>query len=526
MNKKTKSITSEYYTTPQLNFQVEILKNIDSKDMVYSFSKIMDTIDLKQYFAMEDCKMGRPRYDSVKLLKVILFAFMEKGYESLRKLEKLCKTDIRYIWLLDGMKVPSFATFGNFMRNRLSDKIENIFIAINNCIFKEKNVDLEHLYIDGTKIEANANRYTWVWKRSCLTNRNKVFGKINLLLDEINSKELSTLEFKFEKREEYAIEYICDILNQYEKICNINKEEFVSGKGCRKKIEQKHYQKLEEYLSRLKIYAKHIEICGEKRNSYSKSDHDATFMRVKNDYMGNAQLLPSYNMQMGICDEYIAVVTAEKYASDMDCFVPLIDKFKKMYGKYPKYPVADAGYGSFNNYLYCEEHNMEKYMKFTMFDKSVKDKKYQRNPYLSVNFKKDETGNILCPNSKKFVHLKEVPIRGNKYDRTEELLICENCEGCPFRNDCHKGKGNRVIRVNHELTKIHKEVIENLESIHGALLRMNRSIQSEGTFGIIKWDRRYERVFRRGIKSIILEFTLISCGFNLYKYHNKRIKEI
>ena len=126
-------------------------------------------------------------------------------------------------------------------------------------------------------------------------------------------------------------------------------------------------------MERLKNYAQHIEICGEARNSYSKTDHDATFMRLKRDYMGNDQLLPAYNLQAAVCDEYIAVIDVKPYASDMECFVPLMEKFHDIYGHYPKYPVADAGYGSYNNYLYCEEHDMEKYMKFTMYKKETTD---------------------------------------------------------------------------------------------------------------------------------------------------------
>ena len=199
-----------------------------------------------------------------------------------------------------------------------------------------------------------------------------------------------------------------------------------------------------------------------------------------------------------------------------------MEKFNSIYGHYPKYPVADAGYGSFNNYIYCEEHGMEKYMKFTMFEKETKSDKYRNNPYRATNFKKDKEGNLICPNGKKFLFKMNKHIKGNKYGRTEEIYECENCEGCPHRSECCKGKGNRSIRMNRELSSFHEEVINNLESIHGALLCMNRSIQSEGTFGVIKWDRSYKRLFRRGKENVLLELTLISCGFNLYKYHNKK----
>lgn len=515
--------TNINYTPRQLKLPLEIEKLIDISDPVYTFCEVMDHIDLSRYFVVKGYKTGRPRCDAQKLLKVILFAFMERGFCSLRDIEKSCKNDIRYLYLLDGMKAPSFATFGNLIRNELSESIEQIFQDINTYIFKKDHVDLEHVYIDGTKIEANANRYTWVWKNSCTKNRRKVFDKISGLIDAMNQTVLGYLGIKLEKREEYAIEYVSELLELYKKGTALDESAFVSGQGHRKSIQQKQYQELQGYLERLKTYARHIEICGDERNSYSKTDHDATFMRIKRDYMGNDQLLPAYNFQAAICDEYIAVMDIRSYASDMECFVPLMEKFYKTYGHYPKYPVADAGYGSYNNYLYCEEHGMQKYMKFTMFKKETKDKRYHENPYRAVNFKRDEGGNLMCPNGKRFHFKYKQHVKRNQYGRTEEVYECESCEECPHKSECcPKTFGNRTIRINRELTAIHQEVISNLESVHGALLRMNRSIQSEGTFGIIKWDKSYKRLFRRGKKNVILELTLISCGFNLYKYHNKK----
>ena len=517
--------TKSYYTPKQLKMPLDVEILIDVEDMVYSFSEVVDSIDLRKYLAKKDSKMGRPRYDDCKKLKIILFCFMENGYASLRYLEKCCKTDIRYMWLLDGMKAPSFMTFDNFIKNELTDSIEEIFLAINREIFERDGVDLEHAYIDGSKIEANANKYSWVWKKSCITNRDKVFVKITDLIGRMNEKALATLGVKVEPRTEYAIEYLEELLETYQKAVQLDPSRFVSGKGQRKSLYQHQYQELEGYIARLKRYADRIEICGEKRNSYSKTDHDATFMRMKRDYMGNDQLLPAYNMQTAVCNGYIAVMDAQQYASDMDCFVPLMEKFNEMYGHYPKYPVADAGYGSYNNYLYCQEKGMEKFMKFTMFEKETKDAKYRDDPYRAVNFKQDAEGNPICPNGKKFLHKATRPVRGNKYGRTEEIYECESCEGCPFKEACcPKAKGNRSIRLNQELTSLHQEVIDNLNSIHGALLCMNRSIEAEGTFGLMKWDRSYKRTFRRGMKNVKLEFLLLACGFNLYKYHNNKLK--
>ena len=515
--------TREYITPFQYKIPLEISQIIEITDPVYTFSEVMAHIDLSKYFAEKGCRMGRPRCDAEKLLKVLLFAFMEEGYSALRKLEKLCKTDVRYMWLLDGMRAPSFATFGNFIRDELSRNVEEIFHEINAYIFETECVDLNHLYIDGTKIEANANRYTWVWKKSCLKNRKKVFGYITNLIEKMNFEVLFYCGFKIETREEYAIEYVEEILRRFSEAAGITPATFVKGSGHRKSTAQKQYEEMEEYLARLKRYAEHIAICGEERNSYSKTDHDASFMRLKRDYMGNDQLLPAYNMQVGICDEYIAVIDAKQYASDMDCFVPLMEKFQQHYGRYPEYPVADAGYGSYNNYLFCEEKGIRKYMKFTMYEKKVKDSRYRDDPFRVFNFNRDESGALVCPNGRRFFHYKDVPVRGNKYGRTEELHMCESCEGCPYRKQCYKGKNERrIVQLNRELSEFHEEVINNLESVHGALLRMNRSIQAEGTFGIIKWDRSYKRAYRRGLESVILEFTLVSCGFNLYKYHNKK----
>ena len=506
----------------QLKLPLEISKIIEITDPVYSFCEILDNIDLKKYLAIPKSKTGRKRYNSEILLKIILFAFMEKGYASLREIEKLCKTDIRFMWLLQDESAPSHMTIDNFMNEILLGNIEDIFAEINEYIFTKEKVDTEHIYIDGTKIPANAYKYGWVWKKSCIKNRNKTFKKITTLLNEINS-EIEALGIKFGVRTEYAIEYMEQVIEQYIKLMRINPEAIKRGKGHRKTAEQRRYDKLCEYTEKLKQYANHIHICGEDRNSYSKTDNDATFMRMKKDYMGNDQLLPGYNIQLGICDEYIAVFDVKQYASDMDCFQPLIERFFKIYNKYPLYPIADAGYGSFNNYLYCEERGMEKYMKFTMFKKETEDSKYRDNPYRAVNFPINQNGNPICPNGKEFTYLYSRPVKGNKYGRTEELYQCEDCSNCSHKGKCCKCEGNRIVRLNEELTGFHKEVLSNLNSVHGALLRMNRSIQAEGAFGTIKWNKSYQRIRRRGLKSVILEIAMISCGFNLHKYHLKRL---
>ena len=135
-------------------------------------------------------------------------------------------------------------------------------------------------------------------------------------------------------------------------------------------------------------------------------------------------------------------------------------------------------------------------MKFAMFEKETKDAKYRNDPYRAVNFRQDEKGKLLCPEGRKFEHYCDRPIKGNKYGRTEEIYRCESCVGCPRRAECVKGTGDRTICMNRELTKIHEEVITNLKSESGIKFRINRSIQAEGTFGSIKWNRSYKRAQR------------------------------
>lgn len=509
--------TIEYSITEQGMFPALFLENLDVLDPVFVIDDLFLKEDMTKYLKKSEYKCGRKRYNSIDLLKTVLFGFMDEGYITLRGLEENCKVNIRYMHLMH-YQTPSYKTFGNFINEILTESAEEIFNTVFQYITEKEKIDLNHVYIDGTKIEANAGKYTWVWKKSAEKSRYKLYAKITALIEQIN-ESLACYGLKMDTRTEYAPEYLELLIKKYSDIFGIDESSFVYGKGHRKSPQQRQYEKLKEYYCKLLEYIEKINTCAG-RCGYSKTDKDATFMRLKRDHMRNDQLLPAYNIQMGICDEYIAVIDVNQYCSDMDCFVPLLERFSQTYGFYPQYPVADAGYGSFNNYLYCEEKGMKKYMKFPMYEKETKDEKYRSNPYRGVNFK-IENGKLICPNGKQmlFSHLQAV--KNNRYGRQEEVYECEDCSNCPHAEKCKKGDGNRTTTLNRELTAIHKEVLANLESTHGALLRMNRSIQSEGTFGVIKQDRNYRRIARKGKKAVTVEILLISTGFNLYKYHNK-----
>ena len=518
-----KTLHNNYCNSKQGYLPLFLSDCLDLLDPVLTFDRLMGGIDLNKYLTdIPEYTTGRLRYNPVNMLKTVLFGFMTSGYCSLRELEDNCKVNIRFMYLMDH-QTPSYRTFGYFINEILQDKIENIFNDINHAIFNDEHVDLQHLYIDGSKFEANANKYTWVWKKATEKFRYKLYEKITAEIEEINA-EIAWSGVQITTNPEYVPDYLNEIVEQLVLLWELDTSTFVYGSGKRKSKEQRHYEHLTTFCQKLQEYIQKIEICGPNRNSYSKTDNSATFMRIKTDYMGNDQLLPAYNVQIGVADEYIAVVDVNHYRSDMDCFVPLMEHFKQTYGFYPKYPVADAGYGSYNNYIFCEQNGIEKYMKFPMFKKETKDQKYHEDPFRAVNFRIDEQGVMRCPNDKAFHFLYRKNVRGNQYGRKEELYECEDCSGCSYAEKCKKTDKNRTVRINQELTSMHQEVIENLESIHGALLRMNRSIQAEGTFGIMKNDRWYKRIVRRGIHSVKLEVLLVAIGHNLHKYQKKKMR--
>ena len=252
----------------------------------------MEGIDLSKYLKnIPEYITGRNRYNPVDMLKTVLFAFADNGYCSLRKLEDNCKVNIRYMYLMN-WKTPSYRTFGYFVNEVLAESIEAIFQDVNVAIFAQEKVDLSHLYIDGTKLEANANRYSWVWKKATEKSRYRLFAKITALLDEIN-EELSWSGLRMETNEEYVPEHLAEMLAAYAKFYQLDEADFVHGKGRRKTIRQRRYERLQAYMHRLEEYRKKLTICGDERNSYARTDPSATFLRLKKDYMGNDQLLPA-----------------------------------------------------------------------------------------------------------------------------------------------------------------------------------------------------------------------------------------
>ena len=414
----------------QLVLPMELGVKIAENDPVRKLVEICEELDYSKLYARYVRKWRKVSPET--LFELVVFGYMQRRF-STRQIEEACRTDIRFMWILQGEPVPDHSTIDRFLDKRLADVIEDLFYQLVERLSVLGEVRFRNMFVDGTKVEAYANRYTFVWKKAVEKNLKKLEAKIAV--------QLPVIAQRYGMDSWVSAEDACESLVSYARMLGI---EFVHGSGKRKTQLQKDIELLSGFLAKKAEYLGHLgKMKG--RNSYSKTDTDATFMRMKDDYMRNGQLKPGYNIQIGVADEYIAVMDVQQYRSDMDCFVPLIEKFHRYYGIYPRYPVADAGYGSYNNYLYCQEHGMEKYMKFPMYKKEATDLKYREDPYRAENFRIDDDGNMICPNGKKMMFSHRENIKGNQYGRQNEVYRCEDCSGCLHADRCKKTDNNRTI---------------------------------------------------------------------------------
>jgi len=226
-------------------------------------------------------------------------------------------------------------------------------------------------------------------------------------------------------------------------------------------------------------------------------------MHMKEDYMRNGQLKAGYNVQIGVSDEYILHLDIFQDRNDYQTFIPFLKGYHNRYGHYPKYPVADAGYGGLNNYRYLKDNELELYQKYAMYSKDTTDKKRMSDPYFTFDLVKDDK-DYIAKNGERLI-FKYTNKRGN---------------------DVYELPNGKTKEINDENLAYQKEVIENLTSTLGIELRIQRSIQVEGAFGIIKEQMKFRRFKRRGIQNVKFEFMLIAIGYNLAKFHNKKYRVI
>ena len=507
------------YNLLQLRLPLEVDTIIPSDDVLHSFVELRGKVNLDKYL-IRSRHRGNQGYDPTMMLDVILFAYSIQLY-SLRNIEQACKTDIRFIYLTNG-KTPSHNAFGEFINNYLTASIEDIFYDFTKTIIDLDKVDTDVLYIDGTKFEANATKNSFVWKKAVLKFQDKLYDKISQAIIDINL----SLSTSFLTKTSYECEYLNKIEEYLLNLIVDDNIEFVYGKGKRKNIIQRYYEAINEYTTKLEEYTIHLEICGN-RNSYSKIDNDATFMNMKYDYYNQTGVFkPGYNIQLGVSDEYILIADVFQNPTDTKIFIPLMNKYKDKYNILPIYPVSDAGYGSYDNYSYCLENNMKLAMKYNYFDKVHYDKKFAKRKYNLLNFEKLNNGVRVCPAGHKFNKLvKEYDSCKTVYKKSNKVYECGKCNECEYKKDCTKAQNNRKITVCAKQDEMYGMVDELLTSELGIKFRKQRSAQVEGAFGVIKEDFKYDRIHRRSIEKVKSEILLVTLGYNIKKYHNKKLRK-
>lgn len=509
-----------YQPNMLLDFNFSYEKDVAVDDISRTVSEVVEGANLLKYVNFKN--RNAHGYDGIMLLKLVLLAKTLFGYTSTRSLAELCKNDIRFIFIAQGSK-PSHETFHRFIHDDLKMSIEDIFIELNKYIEKYDGINTDILYIDGTKYEANANKMTFVWKKATLKFRMKCWKKC---MEEIKSlnRTLETLDIpiRFSIIKEISIDYLIEITDKLEEIMNMKQIDFVSGKGKRKHSLQRHYDLFKENAMKMWKYAMHLDICSE-RNSFSKTDPDATFMHMKYDYYNHTNVFkPGYNVQMGISDGYIRHIYISSDANDMNTYIPFMKGYYEAYGKYPLKTPADAGYGSFDNYSFCKENEIGVFMKYSGQRKQM-EKTTDKNRFKTWKFERNEHNEIICPAGHVFkTESERIETRGI-YPRKIERLVNPHCEGCPLRDKCTTSKKGRIISRCQELEEFQKEVRANIETEEGKKLMSQRSIMSEGTFGNLKENWGYTKLRRRGESGVKTEIYLMAIGVNLRKYHQNKV---
>lgn len=460
-------------------FPQQIDIDIAENDPVRVVNAVVDGLSLENFRKLYK-ETGRSPYHPNMMLKVIIYAYMNNIY-SCRKIEKLLRRDIHYIWLA-GYEKPDFITINRF-RNRVKDEINNVFTQLVMILAERGFVSLNVEYIDGTKIESKANKYTFVWRKTVEKNRAKLLEKIHILLqqvDEAIAQDNSTADEPVEFTPALLSEICSELREAVERAPKPTDKE--SQEEVRAKKRQ--LKELEQHCNKLNEYDQRLEQIG-KRNSMSKSDPDATFMRMKEDAMNNGQTKPGYNLQISTEQQFITDFSLFPNPTDTLTLIPFFNSFLSRYNHLPSVAVADSGYGSEENYRFMEEAGMEAYVKYNRFHIEQRPR-YKPNPFHHDNFYYNAIEDYyVCPMGQ---HMNRIGTSHNKTEsgyRSESAMYrAQNCKDCPLRCLCYKSKEDRrIIKVNHRLNQYKQKARELLTSEKGIKYRGKRCIEPESVFG-------------------------------------------
>lgn len=448
---------------------------------------------------------GTSSYNPRMLLKVIIYAYLNNVYSG-RQMEKLLVENIAYMWL-SGMQTPDFRTINLFRSKRLSGCFDSIFTQIVVLLHDEGLVSLNVQYIDGTKIESAANKYTFVWKGSTEKNKAKLEANVKSVLE--SAEKVLSMENADEEQELTADE----MARRADNILDKMDEQGISDRKLRKAVEKVKTEK----APKMREYEKKLDTLGE-RNSYSKTDPDASFMRMKEDAMNNGQTKPGYNIQISTENQFITHYSTSWRPTDWGTFINHMDSFNERYGRHSKEVVADSGYGSEENYEYLDINEIDGYVKYNMFHAELK-KKTIKNPFLPEHLYYNEQDDyFVCPIGQHMTYVGDNQrISDLGYVSHSKLYKAQNCGGCPLRGLCFRGKGNRVIDVNVKSRLYRDKAKEMLTSERGLYHRSMRPIEPEAVFGQIKYDGGFKRFHYRGNRLVRAEFATLAIAHNIKK---------
>lgn len=522
-----KKILRKNYTLNQKVYQLKLPFDIDciipSNDSVRLLSQFVEEMDLTELYSTY-FRIRENQVSPMKMLKIMLYAYMNGIYSS-RNIELACRRDINFMFLLEGASAPDHSTFARFRSLHFAPCSEKILAEMTNFLYKIGEVSGNNIFIDGTKIEACANKYTFVWKKAVTKNMAKLLIKLADLVKE--SEELYGIKLIYKDKVE--IKHVKKLRKKLYELKRSEGIEFVHGCGKRKTTLQKSIEKLEEYLSKFKEYNQKVYTCGD-RNSYSKTDTDATFMRMKEDAMKNGQLKPAYNVQHGVDSEYITWLTVGPQPTDTTTLIPFLKTMEEHLNfKYLKI-VADAGYESEENYSFIEDNNQIAFIKPANYELS-KTRKYKNDIGKIENMDYNPENDIfICQNGKK-LKMEGVKLRKSKtgYESEKTIYTCEDCSDCKYKSKCIKGNNcktpleerTKKFETSKKFNRQRKEDLERIISDEGCLLRMNRSIQAEGSFAQVKQDMNFRRFMCRGQRNVLAESTLLAMAHNINKIHRK-----
>lgn len=487
-------------------FPTSLDEKIPQNSPVRLINQIVDNLDITK--VIDTYKGGgTSAYHPRMMLKVVLFSYLNNMY-SCRKIEQALQDRVSFMWL-SGNQTPDHNTINRFRSSHLKDTIHEIFTQVVVMLVDMGYLSLEVIYVDGTKLESRANRYTFVWRKTVEKNKAKLEAKIHKVL------ELVEQGIAQDNQPEDEPPTPIDSEELKRRIAQINRE-------GRSKDEQKAIKTLEDkHLLKLEEYEKHLKILG-KRNSYSKTDPDATFMHMKEDHMMNGQLKPAYNVQIGTENQFFTHYNFYPNPTDTLTYIPFMNGFHERYGFFPKKGVADSGYGSEENYEFMEINDIEPFVKYNYFHKEQK-KSFKNNGFHAQNlYYNSKEDYFVCPMGQ---HMEKT---GATTRKTENVYIsnisiyeAKNCLDCPLRCLCHNSKTNRRIEVNHNLNRHKERAKELLTSQEGLLHRSRRPIEPEAVFGQTKSNKQYNRFRHFDKDKVIMDFAIFAIAFNLLKMHRK-----